>query len=130
MNFTPSKAHLYKFVSLMNPKMVLDVSQNITDFNRAIVYEWHGSSNQQFAIREVGGGKVAIFSAKNNMVLIPEGNSSNDGSRLMMGLPQKTEGEFWVLEPVKHAKLGNRKGFLVRSHSGRAMDICGANCKN
>ncbi len=64
------------------------------------------------------------------MVLIPEGNSSSDGARLVMGLPQKTEGEFWVVEPVKHPKLGNRKGYLIRSHCGRAMDICGAQCKN
>jgi hypothetical protein len=81
----------------MNPNMVLDMSQNTSDFNRAIVYEWNGGSNQQFAIREVGGGKVAIFCAKNNMLLIPEGFSSTDGSRLLLGIPQKTQGEFWVL---------------------------------
>lgn len=67
----PSKDRLYRFVSLMNDKMVLDMSQNPNDLNKAIVYEWHASSNQRFAIREVSPGKYAIFCAKNNMVLTP-----------------------------------------------------------
>ena len=51
MSFVPSKTSLYKFSSLMNEKMVLDMSQMTDELNKAIVWEWAGGSNQKFAIR-------------------------------------------------------------------------------
>ena len=51
MSFIPSNKCLYKFVSAMNDNMVLDMSQNPDDLNKAIVYEWHNAPNQKFAIR-------------------------------------------------------------------------------
>lgn len=55
----------------MKKNMVLDISQNPKDLNKAIIYQWNDGLNQKFAIRSVGDGKYAIFCAKNNMVLAP-----------------------------------------------------------
>lgn len=69
--FYPSDNHIYRIVSAMNDKIVLDMSQNQEDLNQGIVFEWHDSPNQKFAFRSVGNNQFAIFCAKNNMILIP-----------------------------------------------------------
>ncbi len=38
MEFKPSNNHIYRIVSSMNSKMVLDMSQNAKDLNKAIVH--------------------------------------------------------------------------------------------
>ena len=64
------------------------------------------------------------------MVLIPEGGSNGNGARAMLGSPQKSEIEFWTLELATNKRLGNRRGYILKSHCGKALDICEGSCKN
>lgn len=73
----------------MDKDMVLDVSQNPSELNKTIVYQWNDGANQKFAIKSVGNGKYAIFCAKNNMVLVPENAWPENGSRIIAQIGTK-----------------------------------------
>lgn len=130
MNFTPSENCLYKIVSSMDSNMVIDISQNPKQVNKAIIYKWHGGPNQKFAIRSVGSGKYAIFSAKNNLVLMPEKGSSSNGARIVVQKGNKQPFQFWEFQPTYHKKISNRVGYHIRSFSGKVLDVCEGKCQN
>lgn len=71
--------------------MVLDVSQNPNALNSIILYKWNNGPNQKFAFRSVGGGRYALFCAKNNMTVeVPEGKN-HDGVQIVCSQPNKKE---------------------------------------
>ena len=89
MQFVPQENVLYKIVTALDEGMVLDISQNKTELNKAIIWEWNNGLNQKFAIRSVGNGRYALFSAKSNLTLeIPKGSTKN-GEQVHVNQPNK-----------------------------------------
>ncbi len=76
-------------MTALDENMVLDISQNKAELNKAIIFEWNNGANQKFAIRSVGNGRFAIFSAKGNQTLeVPKGSTKN-GEQIHASQPNK-----------------------------------------
>ena len=95
-----------------------------------LIYKWQNAPNQKFAFRPVGGGKYAIFCAKNNMTVeVPEGSTKN-GEQIVCSQPNKKENEFWQFIPVSDKRFAGKNAQYIKSYCGKALDVCEGKAKN
>lgn len=129
--FVPAQHQLYKLVSGINHKFVLDVSQssNQNEFNKLIIFKDHNAPNQKFLIQSVGNGRYAFFNAKNNLTV--EVPSQDNGCRVHCSQPNKQQNEFWELVPANGVKgFENKNAFYIKSYNGKCLDVSEGKAKD
>jgi hypothetical protein len=124
MAFVPANDQLYKVVSGLNNKMVLDASQDKKHLNKLILYEWNNGSNQKFAVRALGANKYAFFCSTNNGTIEVPQSSTNNGAQIEVNQPNKAANEMWELVPVDKAEWKGKHAYYFKSFCGKCLDVC------
>lgn len=116
----------YYTLTNRNSGQVLDVNQSSTD-GGANVIQWPGNngSNQQWQIRDIGGGYYKIVNRNSGHALDVDGGSSENGASVIQWYENGGFNQQWEISEVSD---GYYK--IVNRNSGQVLDVDGASTSN
>jgi endoglucanase len=112
-------------VNRLSGRCVDVVSGSTADGAEIIQYDCHGGANQQWTLREAGGGYVQIVSAASGKCLDINGASTADGARAILWSCGTGANQQWTLRDA-----GGGFVQLVARHSGKCLDTVNAGTAN
>lgn len=121
--FAPVNGTDYRIVSVLNTNKALTVNKE----NKLVVSDYTGDATQKFKFFQ-NGTKVAFVVQSTNTGLCVYMDSKDDGAVVQSDPGQHPSSWFDIVRNTQGQYLN--KGYVIKTHAGKAIDIDGANLAN
>ena len=110
----------YVVKSALDTSKLLDIAGGYTTNGANIqIYQYNGSTAQQFKIQYAGNGYYRIISAKTGKSLDIYGGYTNDGTNIQQYTWNGSEAQLWKIVDLRNGY------FYIRSKLGKGLDVYG-----